>query len=335
MLAIHHRPGSFSDNWIKYCEQNSIPYKLVDCYSSEIVQDLQKCDVLLWHWAHYDSKAVLFARQLIYSLEMIGKKVFPSYKTCWHFDDKIGQKYLLESLGAPLVPSHIFYNKKRALEWARYTTYPKVFKLRGGASSENVRIVKNYSTAKKLIQCAFSRGFKAKSRFRFLEERMWHFRRDKNISSFLNISKGVARLFIPKQAELQLPIQKNYVYFQDFISQNDHDIRVIVIGMRAFAIKRMVRDGDFRASGSGKIIYNPDEIPGQCIKLAFELSRKLGSQCLACDFVFDENIPLLVEISYGFAQKGYLTCPGHWNENLEWIEGPFHPENFMLEDILN
>ena len=36
----------------------------------------------------------------------------------------------------------------------------------------------------------------------------------------------------------------------------------------------MVRDGDFRASGSGKIIYNKDEIPLECINIAFKTSKK-------------------------------------------------------------
>jgi glutathione synthase/RimK-type ligase-like ATP-grasp enzyme len=59
------------------------------------------------------------------------------------------------------------------------------------------------------------------------------------------------------ETEKKFNPEKNYVYFQDFIPQNDFDIRIIVIGKRAFAIKRMVRKGDFRASGSGNIKYDP------------------------------------------------------------------------------
>lgn len=334
MLAIHHLPGSFSDKWIEYCELNNIAYKVVDCYSSDIVSQIEKCVGLMWHWLHYDHRAALFARQLTCSLELSAKKVFPSFKTCWHFDDKVGQKYLLEAICAPLVPSYTFYNRQEALAWAETARFPKVFKLRCGASSENVRLVCDFETSKKLINRAFGKGFKIKNRVNFLKERLWRFRRDKTAVSFLNISKGIARLFVSKEAERCFPPEKNYVYFQDFMHENDHDIRVVVIGKRAFAIKRWVRSGDFRASGSGNIGYAPSEIPKACIRIAFDLSKQLGAQCLAYDFVFCEKEPKLVEVSYSFAREGYLPCPGFWNDELEWMEGHFVPEFFMIEDFL-
>lgn len=333
MLAIHNRPGSFSDKWIEFCKKEKVSYKIVDCYSSDIIQQLNDCSGLMWHWGHNDYKAVLFARQLTYSLESSGINVFPSCKTSWHYDDKVGQKYFLESVDAPLIASYVFYDKSDALEWIRNTEFPKVFKLRGGAGAENVHMAHSVNDAARLIHKAFGKGFRAKNRIHFLKERLWHFKRDKNVVSFLNIGKGLARLVLPKPAELHFPTEKNYAYFQDFIPNNECDIRIIVIGKRAFGIKRMVREGDFRASGSGKIIYNPEEIPRECIELAFKITEKIGAQTLAYDFVFDQGEPLIVEISYSFARKGYLQCPGYWNDKLEWIEGLFFPEFFMIEDF--
>lgn len=334
MLAIHNSSGGFSRKWIEYCKQNHVPYKIVNCYQNDIVDQLQDCNGLMWHWELFDNKAALFARQLSYSLEIIGKKVFPSTNTSWHYDDKVGQKYLLEAINAPLVPSYVFYDKQESLNWAKNTIYPKVFKLRGGAGSQNVQIVKNYQVAYKLIEQAFGRGFASKNRRHLFTDRVWQFRRDKSFASFLNISKGIGRLFIPTEEEKNFPKQRNYIYFQDFIPGNDSDIRVIVIGNRAFAIKRMVRSGDFRASGSGDIIYERNVIPIECIKLSFDLNDRLKAQSIAYDFVFNSGKPLLVEISYCFARKVYCSCPGYWNNNLEWIEGAFAPEYFMIEDFI-
>src|SRR5690606_35570857 len=123
-IAIHHRPGSFSDRWIAYCEKQQINYKIVNCYDSDIINQLSDCKALMWHWHHADVKAEIFARQLIYSVENMGISVFPNSKTCWHFDDKIGQKYLLESIGAPLVPTNVFYDKDKTEEWLNHTEYP-------------------------------------------------------------------------------------------------------------------------------------------------------------------------------------------------------------------
>ncbi len=139
-IAIHHRKGSFSDRWIQYCEIHNIVYKLVDCYSNKIIEDLKGCDGLIWHWNQNDYKAALSARQITKSIESMGLKIFPDTNTSWHFDDKVGQKYLLEAINAPMVESHVFYTKKEAMEWLSSTSFPKVFKLRGGAGSVNVKL---------------------------------------------------------------------------------------------------------------------------------------------------------------------------------------------------
>jgi glutathione synthase/RimK-type ligase-like ATP-grasp enzyme len=85
--------------------------------------------------------------------------VFPDFRTAWHFDDKVAQKYLFEAIGAPLVPSYVFFDKQEALRWAELTTFPKVFKLRGGAGSQNVSLVKTKQECIKLIHKAFGKGF--------------------------------------------------------------------------------------------------------------------------------------------------------------------------------
>jgi len=83
---------------------------------------------------------------------------------------------------------------------------------------------------------------------------------------------------------------------------NDSDLRVIVIGGRAFAVKRFVRENDFRASGSGAIEFRREALDERCVVLAFEVNRKLGAQSEAYHFVYDEaGNPLIVEICCGFS----------------------------------
>ena len=125
-----------------------------------------------------------------------------------------------------------------------------------------------------------------------------------------------------------------YSYFQDYIPNNDHDIRVIVIGDKAFAIKRMVRTNDFRASGSGYILYDRQLFDAGLIRLSFEITQKLQSQCVAFDYVFDNDKPLLIEISYGFSPEGYDPCPGFWDIDLNWHQGNFDPYGWMVENLL-
>ena len=104
-IAIHHSGVSFSPHWIEHCKRSGIDYKIVDCYRSDIVEQLNDCDALMWHHHHMFSKDILFAKQLLYALEMAGKVVFPDFRSGWHFDDKVGQKYLFEAIGAASSPA--------------------------------------------------------------------------------------------------------------------------------------------------------------------------------------------------------------------------------------
>jgi hypothetical protein len=96
----------------------------------------------------------------------------------------------------------------------------------------------------------------------------------------------------------------------------------------------MVRKNDFRASGSGFILYEKENFKDETIRMAFEISEKLKVQCMAYDFVFLDEKPLIVEISYGFAQEGYDACSGYWDKDLNWHEGRFNPYGWMVENIL-
>lgn len=334
MVGIHHRENSFSTKWIEYCELNNIQYKIIDCYKNNIIEEVKDCDYILWHWHHTLTRDALFAKQLIHSFELMGKKVFPNSDTSWHYDDKVGQKYLFESVNAPFINTYVFYNKKEAIEWVNNTNFPKIFKLRGGAGANNVSMCKEKDDAIKKINKAFLNGFNSRNKFYTLEKNLWQFKRDKNLKSFINIFKGMIRIFIPSESDKNSTIEKNYVYFQDFIPDNNCDYRIVIIGEKAFGFKRMVRDGDFRASGSGKTIYDHKEIPVECLKLAFDTTKKIKSQSAAYDFVFLNGTPVIIEVSFAFA-FGYKNCSGYWDDNLNWVEKNFFPEYFMIENLIN
>jgi glutathione synthase/RimK-type ligase-like ATP-grasp enzyme len=332
-IAIHPLKGSFSDRWVVYCKNNSIEYKIVNCYESDIIQQLSDCDALMWHFHHERFKDHLFARQLLTSLHMAGKRVFPDFNSFWHFDDKIAQKYLLESLGLPLVTSYVFYNKCSSLDWAVKTKYPIVFKQRRGAGSKNVKLIKNYKEAKKVISKAFGKGFPVFDKWGYFKERM---RRTKaGLDPWTGALKGFARLFVKPKDLKKFPNERGYVYFQDYIPDNNSDTRIIVIGNKAFAIKRINRENDFRASGSGIIKYEKEEFDERCVTIAFDASKRLNASCMTYDFVFSlTNEPIIVEISYGFKVHGYDPCTGFWDSNLIWHQGKFNPQAWMVEELL-
>ena len=334
-IAIHHTPGSFSDKWLEYCEMNQIPHKLVNCYENNILEQLKDCNGLMWHWSHEDYKANLFARQLTITLEKIGLNVFPNINTSWHFNDKVGQKYLLKAIEAPFVNANIFYTKEEALQWINSTPFPKVFKLRGGAGSINVQLVKSKKRAKELTKIAFGKGFSVIDKYTRLKERILDFNQHRNIKSFKKIITGVGRIFIPTETEKFFSREKGYIYFQDFIPNLEYDTRITVIGNKAFTIRRYCRKNDFRASGSGAKAYDPELFEKEAIQIAFDVIRKLNAQCLAFDFVKDGTEWKIIEISYGFVMgKTQNDCPGYWDDNLNWINKLENPQHLIIEEFL-
>ena len=328
-IAIHDSKGSFSDRWIAYCEKKSIPYKIVDCYKNDIMQQLEDCTALMWHFHHASARATLFSKQLMYSVAASGKKIFPDFNTVWHFDDKVGQKYLLEAVKAPLITSYVFYTKETALAWVNANNFPKVFKLRSGSSSDNVRLAHSKKEAVGLLNRAFGKGFAQYDAWPNFKERLRKFKHGK--TTFSNVLKGFIRLFYTTEFSKVAGRERGYVYFQEFIDNNDSDIRIIVVDEKAFAIKRMVRENDFRASGGGSILYDKELIDIETVKVALDVTRHLKAQCLAYDFVYKDGKPLIIEISYGYATTAYDPCPGYWDKDLNWHEGQFLSQDWMVQ----
>ena len=152
----------------------------------------------------------------------------------------------------------------------------------------------------------------------------------------MGVLKGMGRLFVVTDFAKMHAREKGYAFFQDFIPNNTFDIRVCVVGNHAFALKRLTRKGDFRASGSGNIVYDKSQIDERCVKIAFDVNRKLKTQSIAYDFVFDSNNqPQIVEISYGYAVNAYDSCEGYWTEDMQWHEGSnFDFCGWMVQTII-
>lgn len=329
-IAIHKSGFGFSADWISYCQKKKIPHKIVNCYSNDIIQQLKDCNALMWHFSHIIPKDILVAKQILNALEHTGFKVFPDFKTCWHFDDKVAQKYLLEQIDAPAVKSYVFFDKHEATMWAKNTDYPKVFKLRKGASSQNVELIKSQKHAIRKIKKAFKNGFSNYKALDSLKERNRLFKIGK--SNFWETIKGTLRFFIPLEYIRVLGKEIGYIYFQDFIRGNKFDTRIIVIDEKAYGMKRLIRKNDFRASGSN--IFDYENINLQSVKIALDFAYKLKLQAVAFDFVFDNDKPLIVEMSYGFGTTGSGQCKGYWDKNLNWNEGKFNPFGWMVDIII-
>lgn len=98
--------------WENFCKSKNIDYEIINPYKIEVVKELLQFDIILWHYSNYSFKDMLMARYILNTLDHLGKKVFPTVKDSWHFDDKLAETYLLESVKAPIPDSYYYYSIK-------------------------------------------------------------------------------------------------------------------------------------------------------------------------------------------------------------------------------
>jgi glutathione synthase/RimK-type ligase-like ATP-grasp enzyme len=336
MIAIHCRTNSFSERWIEYCKARGIGFIRVNIYSSEIIDTLlkHKVKILLAHLSQEDYKTNLISRSILLSIEKGGIKVFPDFNTYWHFDDKISEKYLFEVLGIPHAPTHVFYDKAEASEWLSKAGFPLVFKLRGGAGSQNVFLLNDIKEANHYLQLMFTRGMKpVRSAFHDLKNKIHQHKTKKDWSVAIRRLPDTIKNIINMNSEM--PREKGYFLVQDYLSGNTFDTRITVIGSKAFAFRRYNRPNDFKASGSGNIDYTPHSFFKPLIALAFESAKKIGSQSIAFDMIFDKDKkPCILEMSYIFVSEPVHNTGGYWDSSLVFHNEPTWPEDTIIEHIL-
>lgn len=324
-----------SPRWSRLLEAAGYNVRWVDVYRPDIIEQLKDCDAFMWRWAHFGGMFQI-ARRLLPVIEReLGIPVYPDQHTCWHYDDKIAQNYLFEAHGIPAPKSWCWFSRSGALDWIQSAEFPLVIKLAGGAGSENVRLVRSRSEATAWIERLFDRGTGSLKDFK--EPKPWPFKKRVRATG-----KALLKGLPPWEPNnIEWPLEKNYVLFQEFLPNNAFDTRVTVIGNRAFAFRRFNRENDFRASGSGLIDYAPDQIDPGFIRLAYQVAEKLSLQSCAIDGLYRHDEPVVGEISYTYVSLAVHDCLGHWKLHgdpetgaLTWQSGAMWPEEAQIQDFL-
>jgi len=327
---------SYSAKWAEYLRAQGVEVRQVDLLAGDALEQAKACDGIMWRWAHFPEQKQP-APRILHAIEhVLGLPVFPNSRTAWHYDEKVSQYYLLQSLGAPTPPAWVFWDQQQALAWAHTAPYPVVFKLSAGAGSSNVLKVDDAAQAEELIRRMFTRGIFPMTMNEYA--RPTGLPRTRAQLSALRVRARHAAGYLWRNEYPPLPgygkPEFGYAYFQAFLPNNAFDTRVTVIGHRAFAFRRMNRPGDFRASGSGLLDYDKAAIDRRAVETAFTVSDRGGFQSMAYDFLYQDSEPRICEISYTFLDRAVHACPGHWDPDGAWHEGHLWPEAAQAEDFL-
>lgn len=321
---------SFSERWRQRAKQKGVNARNIDVDDPWFADRIKALDGLMWRFSISATEAE-FVRRLLNLAELERRiPVYPNLPTRWHYDDKVAQKYLFDLLGIQSPKTWVFWSRAEAEQFLEEAEFPLVLKLAGGASSANVALVHNFKEASRWAELLFGRGV-----CRLADQ-------GRLAASPLKVRlKQALNLLVTRELPdpgSQWRLHKNYMYLQEFIPGNAGDIRITVIGNRAFAFRRLNRMGDFRASGSGLIDYDRASIPEQAVRLGVDLARRTGSQSLAVDIVVQQDQFLVLEVSYAFALAPITQCPGHWRVrggagDLEWVDERVNPADAIWDDF--
>lgn len=333
--VVHHNGEhqSFSKRWTELARRHDIEVVPVDVFSPDIISRIAACDAFMWR-CDPSAHPRLYAKRLLYAIEAgMDMPVFPSLKSSWHFEDKVGQYYFLAAAGILTPATHILWTRQQAEQFCRTATYPFVLKLAIGYQSTNVRLMRNSKDALFYVDQLFgggvvSLGYRPAPRPRLMLRRL----RD---------AAKVVEGHNPHGSTAEAELQHGYFFAQEFLPGNEYDVRVTIIGNRAFAFRRFNRPGDFRASGSGRIDWDPAPIEEDAIRLAYEVARKMNAQTVAVDVLRRGSEPVIVELTLTYASWAVRDCPGHWILHgeprlgkLEWVDGSMRPEDAIFTDFV-
>ena len=317
---------SFSDRWIAKARELGHEVRIVDVYRNDIIEHLRECDGFMWRFPHAPFPRLFAKRLLAVAEKGLGLVVFPDWNTAWHYDDKVAQRYLLEAAGIPIPKTWVFWKREDALNFCRSAKYPLVIKLAGGASSQNVRLLKDSTEAEYWINQLFYSGV-------FSLERPT----STNLREIAKRLRPSARLLLKDRHPNPgyfFELQKSYLMVQEFIPDNPYDTRIAVIGNRAFGLRRFNRPNDFRASGSGNWDYDPDKVDLQAVRLGLRVAARLGMHTIFMDVLKRGEERLVTEISYTAPSQQF---PGYWElcgRELVWRAEPIWCEDAQIQDFI-
>ena len=199
-----------SPRWAKALEKSGLEVRWVDVYRPDILDQLQGCHGFMWRWAHFKGMSRIATRLLPVIERELKLAIYPDQNTCWHYDDKIAQAYLLKAAESPHPMTWVWFDRDKALAWLDQAPFPMIMKLATGAGASNVVLLKNKAEAAALTRKMFA-GFQES------------LSPDSTVKQARRVIKGFAK-GTPLLDRGYEP-QAGYAFFQEFLGGNDFDTR--------------------------------------------------------------------------------------------------------------
>lgn len=243
-------------------------------YDARLFEDAREPDegAVFAHMHHHPQVRNVHKRMMAVLATNPKLVLVPNYRSSVLYDDKLEQT---RSFAKYMPRTQVFTTPQSASKYLNSgnISFPFVSKSSEGAGSHNVRMIKSMTMARDEVRFAFSDiGIKCK----YGQE------------------------------------QRGYVYWQDFVPDNEGDIRIIAIGGKRMLMRRQNRPERPMASGSG-LVTPITKLDDELIS-AMEFSNKFFTEerqtWCGIDLVKDhkEGTWRLLETTVGWTMNSYYEC---------------------------
>lgn len=161
-VGIVHNQAQYHGHYVAACLELGVPFRVIDLAAVDWLEQVKRsgCGMLLvWPdgflttWSQMTKDRVeILEREL--SLPLV-----PSAREIWMYEDKRRMAYWLQANGVPHPRTWVFYQQAEARAFARTCELPVVFKANFGAGATGVRILRERSKLRGLVERVFERGF--------------------------------------------------------------------------------------------------------------------------------------------------------------------------------
>lgn len=149
-------------NYISACIDMKISYKVFNIWSNDWISAIKQtpCDAYLV-WPNIQSAIVkqFWDERLFTLTEELQGKIYPSFNELWLYESKRRSRDFMITHNLPHPKTWVFFNREEALDFAKNTELPVVFKTDQGASAKGVVICRERSQVYDLVNTSFSKGF--------------------------------------------------------------------------------------------------------------------------------------------------------------------------------
>lgn len=208
-------------NYVKACQELNVEYEVINIMDNDWIEQIVRsnCDGILLRPSYFKQYwKDMYDERVYFIKEHLSIPIYPSFDEIYIYENKNNMSYWLKIHNIIHPKTHIFYDKKEALDYLKNTTYPIVFKTKLGSAGLGVRFIMNYRQGKRLVNKLFP--------FKYF------------------YAKGFTKWFIHKKYKfLRVPLmddkQFGFVMFQEKIKNIVCEWRMIKIGESYFGHQKL------------------------------------------------------------------------------------------------